>query len=465
LLFEAFRLSLSSGRGWPRKLTPREPSVSEKREIKTFHLTTFGCQMNLADSSTLVASMIARGYRRVESEEEADLIILNTCSVRQKAEQRVIGRLGELSRHKKARPGVKIAVVGCMAQRLGTDLVQDIPYVDFVLGTDRVFELPDLLEGNEVASRVMTAFGHENIDFIEPVQENAHSGFVTISRGCDNFCTYCIVPYVRGREQSHSVAHVIDGVRKMVDRGVVEIMLLGQNVNSYRYESVDFPELLRRVAHETEIERVRFMTSHPKDFSDRLIEVMATEPKLMPHIHLPLQSGSDRVLRKMGRIYSRDHYQKIVDAIRASLHYVSITTDLIVGFPGESAEDYEMTLDAVKEIQFDAAFMFRYSVRPGTRAAEFEDDVPEAEKIARLNRLIELQQSISLERNQREVGQTRYSLVEGSSRRSRRDARARTEGNKTILFPEAAPKPGTIVPLRVTSADAFTLHGEPLEAC
>jgi tRNA-2-methylthio-N6-dimethylallyladenosine synthase len=437
--------------------------VPEKKEIKTFHLTTFGCQMNLADSSTLVASMTTRGYRRVEREEDADLIVLNTCSVRQKAEQRVIGRLGELSRYKKKRPGVKIAVVGCMAQRLGSELVEEIPYVDYVLGTDRVFELPDVIEGTEGTSQVMTAFGHENIDFIEPVQQNSHSGFVTISRGCDNFCTYCIVPYVRGREQSHSVLHVIEGVRKMTARGVVEIMLLGQNVNSYRYEEVDFPGLLRQVARETDIERIRFMTSHPKDFSERLINIMATEPKLMPHIHLPLQSGSERVLRKMGRVYSRKHYQKIVDAVRASLDYVSITTDLIVGFPGESAEDYEMTLDAVSEVQFDAAFMFRYSVRPGTKAAQLDDDVPEDEKIDRLNRLIELQQSISLKANQREVGQTRYSLVEGSSRRSGLDARARTEGNKTILFPEADPSPGTIVPLKVTSADAFTLHGEPVE--
>jgi tRNA-2-methylthio-N6-dimethylallyladenosine synthase len=420
--------------------------------------------MNLADSSTLVASLTTRGYRRVADEAEADLIILNTCSVREKAEQRVMGRLGDLKRFKKQRPGLRIAVVGCMAQRLGEELAGEVPHVDYVLGTDRMFELADVIEGREGTSPVMTAFGHENFDFIEAVQETSYSGFVTISRGCDNFCSYCIVPYVRGREQSHSVEHVLRGVQKMADAGVVEVMLLGQNVNSYRYREVDFPGLLRKVAAETDIRRIRFMTSHPKDLSGDLIEVMASEPKLMPHIHLPLQSGSDAVLRQMGRIYTRQQYQMIVDSIRRQLDYVAITTDLIVGFPGEKPQDFEMTLDAVRQIQFDAAFMFRYSVRPGTRAAGQEDDVPEKVKIDRLNRLIELQQTQSTERNQREVGQVRHSLVEGHSRRSRSVARARTEGNKTILFDCDEPRIGEVVALKVTSADAFTLHGVPMEA-
>jgi len=437
--------------------------VNDSKSIRTFHLTTFGCQMNLADSSTLVVSLTTRGYRRVDSENEADLIILNTCSVRDKAEQRVIGRLGELHRFKKRKPGVRIAVVGCMAQRLGNELVAEVPYVDYVLGTDRVFELPDVIEGREGTSPVMTAFGHENIDLIKPVRETPYSGFVTISRGCDNYCSYCIVPYVRGREQSHSVDHILRGINDMVDDGLVEVTLLGQNVNSYRYQNIDFPDLLRRVANETDVARIRFMTSHPKDLSPRLVEVLADEPRLMPHVHLPLQSGSDRVLERMGRRYTCEHYRMIVDSIRAALDYVSITTDLMVGFPGETKDDYEMTLSAVREIQFDTAFMFRYSVRPGTRAAEGVDDVAEDEKIDRLNRLIDLQQSVSLERNQRELGQVRYSLVEGYSRRSRQYGRARTEGNKTVLFRTESPKVGAVLPLRIVSADAFTLHGEPLE--
>ncbi|MCX6835216.1 MAG: MiaB/RimO family radical SAM methylthiotransferase [candidate division Zixibacteria bacterium] len=384
------------------------PTLTTERRIQTFHVTTFGCQMNLADSSTLVSALVTRGFRRVESSADADLIILNTCSVREKAEQRVIGRLGELSHLRKQKPWVRIAVVGCMAQRLGSDLV-------------------------------------------------------TISRGCDNFCTYCIVPHVRGREQSHSVDHILNGVRKMVSDGVVEVMLLGQNVNSYQHNGTDFPDLLRRVARETEIKRIRFMTSHPRDLSDKLIRVLADEPKIMPHVHLPLQAGSDRVLEWMGRKYTLAHYLMIVDSLRSKLDYLSLTTDLIVGFPGETRDDYQMTLDAVQHVQFDAAFMFRYSVRPGTKAAGLVDDVPEAEKISRLNQLIDLQKSISYERNQREVGQVRQAMVEGYSRRSDKFARARTEGNKTVLFRSETPAIGRILPMRITAADAFTLHGETVE--
>jgi len=434
-----------------------------ERRIQTFHVTTFGCQMNLADSSTLVSSLVTRGFRRVRTPAEADLIILNTCSVREKAEQRVFGRLSDLSRLKKDRPWVKIAVVGCMAQRLGSDLIEQAPSVDFVLGTDRVFELPDVLAGREGTSPVMTAFGHENIDQIQPVRETACSGFVTISRGCDNFCTYCIVPHVRGREQSHSPDHVISAVQKMAGEGVVEVMLLGQNVNSYRHNGSDFPDLLRRAARETDIPRLRFMTSHPKDLSDRLIEVLASEAKVMPHVHLPLQAGSDSVLERMGRHYTLAQYLKIVDSLRGALDYLSLSTDLIVGFPGETRDDFQMTLDAVRHVQFDAAFMFRYSVRPGTEAAKLVDDVPEAEKIARLSELIELQQKISYTRNQREVGQVRYSMIEGHSRRSDQFARARTEGNKTALFRADTPAVGRILPLKITSADAYTLHGETVE--
>jgi tRNA-2-methylthio-N6-dimethylallyladenosine synthase len=431
--------------------------------VETFHVTTYGCQMNLADSSTLVATLLSRGFRRVPNEKDADLIILNTCSVREKAEERVLGRLGELYKFKRRRPRLKIAVVGCMAQRLGEDLREQVPYVDYVLGTDRLFELPDVVLGREGTSQVMTAFGHENVDLIQPVRENEFSGFVTISRGCDNFCSYCIVPYVRGREQSHSVEHIVDSVNRMVAEGTVEVMLLGQNVNSYRYGHTDFPELLRTVVRETDIPRLRFMTSHPKDLSGRLVEVLAEEPRVMPHIHLPLQSASDPVLERMGRRYTFDHYRQIVEMIRSRLEYVVLTTDLIVGFPGETLADFETTLDAVRGLQFDSAFMFRYSVRPGTKAARLDDDVPEREKIRRLNELIDLQQSISYERNQREVGQIRYSVVEGFSRRSRRESRARTEGNKTVLFACDKPEVGAIVPLRITSADAFTLHGEPVE--
>lgn len=432
-------------------------------KVETFHVTTFGCQMNLADSSTLVANLLTRGYRRVADETEADLIILNTCSVREKAEERVLGRLGDLLRFKKDRPYLKIAVVGCMAQRMGEDLRERAPHVDYVLGTDRLFELPDVLEGRDGTSRIMTAFGHEDFDHLQPERENEFSGFVTIARGCDNYCAYCIVPYVRGQEHCHSVSHIVESINRLVREGAAEVTLLGQNVNSYRFGETDFPRLLEIVVRETSVPRLRFMTSHPKDLSERLVEVMAANSRIMPHIHLPLQSGSDRILSRMGRRYSWDHYRLIVETIRRHLPYVVLTTDLMVGFPGELLDEYQMTLDAVREVQFDSAFMFRYSVRPGTRAAKLVDDVPEAEKIRRLNGLISLQQEISKERNQREVGQVRHSLVEGASRRSEEFVRARTEGNKTVLLAGESLRAGQVVPVRITSADAFTLHGELVE--
>ncbi|MBN1211950.1 MAG: tRNA (N6-isopentenyl adenosine(37)-C2)-methylthiotransferase MiaB [candidate division Zixibacteria bacterium] len=437
--------------------------MNEVVKNNKFHITTFGCQMNLADSSTLVATLLTRGYQRVYEEKEADLIIFNTCSVREKAEERVFGRLWEVYKYKKEKPDLKIAVVGCMAQRLGEKLIEKVPHVDFVLGTDRLFELPEVARGNNGYHPVMTAFGHENMDAIKPVRENDFSGFVTISRGCDNYCTYCIVPYVRGRERAHSADSIVENVQRLADEGVVEIMLLGQNVNSYRWHDTDFPELLERVAAETDIRRIRYMTSHPKDLSNRLVDVMADNEKIMPHVHLPLQSGADRILERMGRKYTIEHYNKIVDYIRSRLDYVAVTTDLIVGFPSETEAEYEATLRAVSDIQFDSAFMFRYSVRPGTIAAEYDDDVPEADKIRRLNKLIDLQQKISFERNQRELGRVCYSLVEGFSRRSEEFSRARTEGNKIVLFKNGGAAPGTVVPVKITGADAFTLHGEIVE--
>lgn len=435
--------------------------MKKAKKIETFHISTYGCQMNLADSSTLTTGLITRGYRIVDDESKADLIILNTCSVRAKAEHRILGRLGEIRQYKERNPDLKVAVVGCMAQRWGRELIEKAPHVDYVLGPDRLFQLADVLEGKEGTSRVMTAFGHENMDVITPAPETSYSAFVTISRGCDNCCTYCIVPYVRGPERYHAADHIVDSVKKLVEEGVVEITLLGQNVNSYHYNQLDFPGLVNRVARETDIKRIRFMTSHPKDLSERLIDVMAGEPKMMPHVHLPLQSGCDRILDRMGRGYTLKDYRKIIDYLRHKLDYVSITTDLIVGFPSETESEYEQTLQAVREIKFDAAFMFRYSVRPHTPASQYPDDVAEIDKIHRLNKLILLQQQTGYERNQRELEQVRYSLIEGVSRRSEQFLRARTEGNKIVLFPaNGSRRYGTIVPVYITAADAFTLHGQ-----
>jgi tRNA-2-methylthio-N6-dimethylallyladenosine synthase len=435
-----------------------------RKPPETFHIQTFGCQMNLADSSTLAANLITRGFKRVGEESEADLIILNTCSVREKAENRVYGRLGEIYKYKKRKPHLRIAVVGCMAQRLGEALKEKVPYVDYVLGTDRQFELPDVIQEIEGTHQVMTAFGHENLDSIEPIKETPFSGFITITRGCDNYCTYCIVPYVRGKEVCHSPDYIVDGVKRMVHDGAREVTLLGQNVNSYKYDGLDFPGLLERVANETAVKRIRFMTSHPKDLSKRLVDVMSSLPQMMGHIHLPLQCGSNRVLKVMGRIYTVEHYLRIIEYIRKKIPDTAITTDLIVGFPSETEEEFEMTLDVVRQIRYDSAFMFRYSVRPGTVAARYHDDVSEEDKIRRLNKLIKLQQGISHEVNQREVGQTRVGLVEGHSRRDMTVWRARTEGNKTVLFGGNSVKPGDLAAVKVEHADAFTLHGQKVSA-
>lgn len=427
---------------------------------KTFHITTFGCQMNISDSSMLASALLTRGYRRVEKDDDADLIIFNTCSVRVKAEDRAMGRINAIRRLKRIRPDLKLAVIGCMAQRMGEELTDKLPHVDFVLGVDRVFELPDLLADREPVSKVHTAFGHEDFELNTPVTSTPYTGFVSISRGCDNYCTYCIVPTVRGREHSLTSQFVINSVRALVKQGAREVTLLGQNVNSYVWEGLKFPDLLRRVLDETEVKRLRFMTSHPKDLSNDLVDVMAENPRLMTHIHLPLQSGNDRVLRVMGRRYSVKHYMSIIEYIRQSMPYVSITTDLIVGFPTETEAEYEETLDAVREVGYDSAFMFRYSVRPGTVSAKMDDDVPEEDKIRRLSHLINVQKEISNQRNQRELDQVRFSLIEGRSRRSDKIWRARTEGDKTVLFEADNVGPGDIVPIRIKAADAFTLHGE-----
>jgi len=426
---------------------------------RSYKIVTFGCQMNLSDSGVLGAILDSRGYRSVEKETDADIIILNTCSVREKAETRVYGRLSELS-HLKETSDKKIVVVGCMAQRLGDQLLARAPYVDIILGTDRIFDLPRYLENGIGLPSVNTESGLEDLEDIIPSRDNRLASFVTISRGCDNFCTYCIVPYVRGRERSYPMSRIVNQVKALVGDGVIEITLLGQNVNSYRGSNADFSALLERVASETDVQRIRFMTSHPKDMSDRLINFIGREPKMMAHVHLPLQSGSNRILKKMGRIYTREHYMSLVEKLRRAVPDISLTTDLIVGFPSETDEEYRMTLDAVREIKYDSAFMFRYSVREGTKAAQMDDDVPDEEKIERLNGLIELQKNIAFEKNQEEVDRVREVLVDGHSRRSDKFLKGKTEGNKTVLFAGDENLIGTVQKVIINSADSWTLHGE-----
>lgn len=430
---------------------------------RTYYLHSYGCQMNLADSDILSAAMEAAGYRSVADPSEAGVIIINTCSVRKKAEERALGRLRELAGLKK-NGQTRICVVGCMAQRYGNRLLEEIPGIDFVLGTERLFGLPALLTQRNGCPVVDTAM-ENTLDWAEyaPAPNDPYSALITITRGCNNYCAYCVVPYLRGPERHRKPQAIIADINRLTEKGIVEITLVGQNVNSYHCDGLRFPGLIRKVANESDVKRIRFITSHPKDISDDLIELFAGEPKLMGHMHLPLQSGSDRILEMMFRKYTLAHYLNIIEKLRRASPDIAVTTDLIVGFPTETEQEYRMTLDAVSEIGFDSAFMFRYSVREETWAAKnLKDDVPEAVKLERLRGLIDLQKEIAGRVNQREIGRIREVLVDGTSRRDNTVRKGKTQQNKTILFDGDENLLGRIVPIRVTGAGSRTLHGEPI---
>jgi len=415
---------------------------------KTYYLHSYGCQMNLADSGILSSAMEAAGYRPVADPADAGIVILNTCSVRERAEKRALGRLNELVRFKKE-GDTFVCAVGCMAQRMGDGLIDSVPGIDFVLGTEKLFELPHLLARRNGAPLVDVAFS-DNPAWAEypPAPDSPYSAHVTVTRGCDNYCAYCIVPYLRGPERHREPQAVVNDINHLVEKGVVEVTLVGQNVNSYTCGDVQFPDLVRRAAADTGIERIRFITSHPKDLSDDLIDLFAAEPKLMAHIHLPLQSGSDRVLKQMFRKYTYTHYCRLVDRLRQARPDIAITTDLLVGYPTETEADFEQTINAVRDIRFDAA------------SKNLDDDVLEREKLRRLQKLIQVQKDISNEVNQSEVGRVRSVLVDGTSRRDNTVWKGKTEGNKTILFEDSRDMLGRVVPVRVVRADSWTLHGE-----
>ncbi len=428
---------------------------------KKFHIITYGCQMNVADSESLAGVLSKAGYQPSASEDDSDLIIVNTCAVREKAEERAIGRINDLRRLKKIRPDMNIAVVGCMAQRMGERLLERAPHVDLILGPDRMFDLPEILSQKTHVPEIHTAFGHENLDDVTPVRDTPFSAYLTITRGCNNYCTFCIVPFVRGRERYHDSDQLTLQAQELAADGVIELTLLGQNVNSYRDGALDFPGLIRRIAAETDIKRIRYTSPHPKDLTLRLIQTHAEEPKLMPHMHLPLQSGSDRVLYKMARPYLYKHYRNMVKKLREAVPHIALTTDVIVGFPTETEQDFQKTLEAFEEIQFDSAFMFHYSERDGTRAAsELGDDVPYEVKIERLERLIELQKKISYVKNQSELGRRHDTLVDGHSRRDQSILKGKTPGGKTALFAGDSSLIGKIVTLQIRQADSWTLHAE-----
>lgn len=428
---------------------------------KTYYLHSYGCQMNLADSGVLSSALNNAGYRSVDEPTEAEVIIINTCSVREKAENRALGRLRDLAGIVKG-SDTKICAVGCMAQNRGEQLLKEIPGIDFVLGTQRIFDLPELLSkknGKPVVDTRLTADAQWS-EF-PPQPDNPFCAYVTITRGCDNFCAYCIVPYLRGREVHRRPEDILRDINHLVASGVQDITLVGQNVNSYGSEKTGFPDLIELVIRETDAPRIRFITSHPKDISNRLIALFADQPRLMGHLHLPLQCGSDRILEMMFRSYNYGHYRAIIERLRQARPDIALSTDLIVGFPTETEDEFQLTLDAVNEIGFDAAFMFRYSVREGTWAAKnLKDDIPEEIKLTRLQKLIDTQKDISYRVNQEEVGRIRSVLVDGTSRKDKRVWKGKSEGHKTVLFHSGEELLGKIVPIRIVSADSWTLHGE-----
>ncbi|MCI6559143.1 MAG: tRNA (N6-isopentenyl adenosine(37)-C2)-methylthiotransferase MiaB [Prevotella sp.] len=437
--------------------------------MKKLFIETYGCQMNVADSEVVAAVMGMAGYEVCQSLESADAVFLNTCSVRDNAEQKIYNRLDTLNAERKKGRRLIIGVLGCMAERVKEDLLNN-HHADLVAGPDAYLSLPDLIaqaEQGHKAINIELSTTETYRDIVPQRICGVHiGGFVSIMRGCNNFCHYCIVPYTRGRERSRDIESIIKEVQDLSDKGYKEVTLLGQNVNSYRWTAddattIDFPQLLDKVAKAVPDMRVRFTTSHPKDMSDETLEVIAANDNVCNHIHLPVQSGSDRILKLMNRKYTRQWYMDRVKAIRRIIPDCAISTDIFVGYHSETEEDHMMSLDLMREVGYDSAFMFKYSERPGTYASKhLPDDVPEDVKISRLNEMIALQTQLSAESNRREEGRVVEVLVEGHSKRSREQLCGRTQQNKMVVFDKGNHHIGDKVMVRITSSTSATLIGE-----
>ena len=438
------------------------------KETKKLFIETYGCQMNVADSEVVASIMQMAGYTPCDTLDEADAVFMNTCSIRDNAEQKILNRLEFFHALRKKRKHLIVGVLGCMAERVKEDLITN-HHVDLVAGPDAYLALPDLIasvEAGEKAINVELSTTETYRDVIPSrICGNRISGYVSIMRGCNNFCHYCIVPYTRGRERSRDVASILNEVNDLRQKGYKEVTLLGQNVNSYRFEQEDgsvitFPILLRTVAEAIPDMRVRFTTSHPKDMSDETLHVIAEVPNVCKHIHLPVQSGSSRILKLMNRKYTREWYLERVEAIRRIIPDCGLSTDIFSGFHSETEEDHQMSLSLMRECAYDSAFMFKYSERPGTYASKhLPDDVPEEVKIRRLNELIELQNQLSAESNAKDVGKTFEVLVEGISKRSKEQLFGRTEQNKVVVFDRGMHRIGDFVKVRITDSSSATLKG------
>ena len=441
-----------------------------------YHIITYGCQMNEHDSEVLAGLLEAMGYFWTDDLKSADLIILNTCCVRESAEDKIYGKIGSLKPLKNENPSLLVGVCGCMAQKPAEadKIRRKAPFVDFILGTDSMAELPGVLERlQQKKDRIIAV----SADEYRSVQENLprsrseqHKAWVAIMHGCNNFCTYCIVPYVRGRERSREPEDIVAEIARLCQDGVREITLLGQNVNSYGHGlsvETDFADLLEKVDAIEGIQRIRFMTSHPKDLSPRLIHVMKNAQHICNHIHLPVQAGSNRILAEMNRGYTREYYLDLIEQIRAAIPDCSITTDIIVGFPGETEQDFADTLQLATEVRWQAAYTFLYSNRSGTKAAEMENQIDDDTKKHRLQSLMDLQNKISLETNQNLIGKVVPVMIDGPSKTNPNVWSGRTTTNQLVLFPRqsnSVGRAGDIVTVQITAAKTWTLHGEAISA-
>jgi len=433
---------------------------------KTYFIETYGCQMNVADSELVESILKGEGYSKAAQLYGADAIFVNTCAIREHAEEKVHSQLGRYDLIKKENPDTIIGVLGCMAQSLKHDLLENRPFVDIILGPDSYRKLPGLLSRKKEVPHSLvdtTLSRFEVYDDLFPSRKEGVNAWISIMRGCDKFCTFCIVPFTRGRERSRSMESIITEATQAVEDGFTEITLLGQNVNSYRHNGDEFHHLLEAVAQVRGLKRIRYTSPHPQDMTDDLLNTMLTHENICNYVHLPLQSGSDRILKRMNRTYSRDHFIQLAHRIREILPGVGISTDIIVGFPGETEFEFSDTLTVMEEVKFDSAFNFKYSPRPGTKASEYDDPIPEDIKQQRLEQIIDLQKRHTLERNLDLVGTIQTVLIEKESKMSSHQWAGRTDSNKWVIFDKEDVQIKDMVSIQIKKAKGITLHGELLK--
>ena len=432
---------------------------------KSYFIETYGCQMNVADTEVISGLLNSEGYSQTKDIHSANVIFVNTCAIREHAEDKVHSRLGFYNQIKQKKPDIIIGVLGCMAQNLKEDILESKPFVDIILGPDSYRRLPDMIsnrskEANHLVDTKLSRF--EVYDNLFPSRKEGINAWISIMRGCDKFCTFCIVPFTRGRERSRSIDSIISEANQAVTDGFIEITLLGQNVNSYNHEGEGFHVLLDEVAKLKGLKRIRYTSPHPQDMTKEVLNVMAKHKSICNYVHLPLQAGNDRILNRMNRTYTKSEFISLATQIRDSLPNVGLSTDIIVGFPGETSEEFNDTLDVMEKVHFDSAYTFKYSSRPGTKAAEYEDIISEEEKQSRLERVIDMQKTHTLSQNQKRVGCEETVLVEKESKRSADHWAGRTDSNKWVIFEKNNFKIGELVPIKIIDAKGITLRGETI---